>query len=206
MIVSMRVSPSERKEWVLAMSREVDEIPSDREALKWALGCLQTSCHERFKSMRPTNFWPVRWAMALWIALLAVDTLFYAGRALTYKLGLFTEQYPYPHSFLSSLEVTPLWDPMLALGAGLAFLCAIALILRRSPIALQTVVAPFVIVLLLFALRLSRPESEQLQSLSIAYQKSHYFLIWPIAGLALTILICLALWHDRQPPAPRLES
>jgi hypothetical protein len=33
--------------------------------------------------------------MALWIALLAVDTLFHAGITLTYKLGLFTEHYPY---------------------------------------------------------------------------------------------------------------
>ena len=47
-----QVSPCEREEWAQAMSREVDEIPSEREALRWALGCLQASCHERLKSMR----------------------------------------------------------------------------------------------------------------------------------------------------------
>jgi len=198
----MRVSPLEREEWARAMSREVDEIPSNREALTWALGCLQASCHERLKSIRPTNFWPVRWGMALWVALLAVDTLFYAGITLAYKLGLFTEHYPYPEN-VPSLEVTPLWDPMLCLLTGGVFLWAIVLILRRSRLALQAVVVPFVVSLLLFAIRLVRPESGYLESLSIAYQKSHYALMWPIAGLTFTILICLALWRDRQTPAPR---
>ena len=202
MSTAMQVSLSEREEWAQAMSREVDEIPSEREALMWALGCLRASCHERLKSMMPTNFWPVRWGMALWVALLAVDTLFYAGITLTYKLGLFAEHYPYPQN-VPLLEVTPLWDPLLALLSGVVFLWAIVLILRRRRVALQAVVAPFVVSLLLFAIRLGRPESGYLESLSIAYQKSHYALMWPIAGLALTILICLALWHDRQTPAPR---
>lgn len=202
MSAAMHVSPSEREEWAQAMSREVDEIASEREALMWALGCLQASCHERLKSMRPTNFWLVRWGMALWVALLAVDTLFYAAITLAYKLGVFAEHYPYPQN-APLLEVTPLWDPMLALLSGVVFLWAIVLILRRRRVALQAVVAPFVVSLLLFAIRLGRPESGYLESLSIAYEKSHYALMWPIAGLALTILICLALWHDRQTPAPR---
>jgi|SRR5256886_7074239 len=202
--VAMQVSPCEREEWAQAMSREVDEIPSEREALRWALGCLQASCRERLKSMRLTSWWPVRWGMALWIALLAIDTLFYAGITLSYKLGLFTEHYPYPQN-VPLLEVTPLWEPMLALVVGVVFLLAIVLVLRRSRVAFGAVVAPFAIMLLQFAVRFSRPESGDLQSLSIVYQKSPFALIWPIAGLAITILICLALWHDRRTPAPRYE-
>jgi phosphoglycerol transferase MdoB-like AlkP superfamily enzyme len=140
--------------------------------------------------------------MALWVALLAVDTLFYAGITLAYKLGLFAEHFPYPRN-VPSLEATPLWDPMLTLLAGAAFIWAIVLILRRSRLALQAVVAPFVVSLLLFAIRLVRPESGDWEALSVAYQKSHYALMWPIAGLTFTILICLALWHDRQTSAPR---
>ena len=201
---AMQVSPCEREEWAQAMSREVDEIPSEREALRWALGCLQASCHERLKSMRLTSWWPVRWGMALWIALLAIDALFYAGITLTYKLGLFTEPYPYPQN-VPLLEVTPLWEPLLTLVAGVVLLLAIVLILRRSRVAFGAVVAPFAIMLLQFAVRFSRPESGYLQSLSIAYQKSPFAMIWPIAGLAITILICLALWHDRRTPAPLYE-
>jgi len=199
---AMHVSPRERTEWAKAMSREVDEIPSAREALWWSLGCLQASCHERLKSMQPTNWWPVRWAMALWIALLAIETLFSAGSSLTYKLGLFTEHFPFPRN-VQLLEVTPLWEPMLALVSGVVFLLAIVLILKRSRIAFGAVAAPFAITLLLFAVRLSRPESGDLEALSIAYQKSHYALIWPMLGLAITILICLALWQDRHASAAR---
>ena len=92
---------------------------------------------------------------------------------------------------------------MLALVSGVVFLLAIVLILKRSRVAFGAVVAPFAITLLLFAVRFSRPESGDLQSLSIAYQKSHFALIWPILGLAITILICLALWQDRQTSAAR---
>jgi len=199
---AMHVSPGERKEWAKAMSREVEEIPSEREALWWSLGCLRASCHERLKSIQPTNWWPIRWAMALWIALLAVEVLFSAGITLTYKLGLFTEDFPYPRN-VPLMEVTPLWEPMLALVTGAVFLLAIVLILKRSRVAFEAVVAPFAITLSLFAVRLSRPESGDLQSLSIAYQKSPFVLIWPILGLAITILICLALWQDRETSAAR---
>jgi hypothetical protein len=199
---AMHVSPCEREEWVKAMSSEVEAIPHEREALWWSLGCLHASCHERLKSLQPTNWWPVRWAMALWIALLAVEVLFSAGSALTYKLGLFTEPFPYPRN-VPLLEVTPLWEPMLALASGVVFLLAIVLILKRSRVAFGAVVAPVAITLLLFAIRFSRPESGDLQSLSIAYQKSPYALVWPILGLTLTILICLALWQDRQTSAAR---
>ena len=194
---ALHVSPCEREEWAKAMSSEVEEIPSEREDLWWSLGCLQASCHERLKSMNPTIWWPVRWGMALWIALLAVETLFSAGITLAYKLGSFPEHFPYPRN-VPLLEVTPLWEPILALVSGVGFLLAIVLILKRSRVAVGAVVAPFAITLLLFANRLSRPESGDLQALSIAYQKSHYALIWPILGLAVTILICLALWRDRQ--------
>jgi hypothetical protein len=92
---------------------------------------------------------------------------------------------------------------MLTLVAGVVFLLAIVLILRRSQVAFAAVATLFTIMLILFAVRLSRPESDILQSLSIAYQQSHYALIWPILGLAMTILICVTLWRDSQTPAPR---
>jgi hypothetical protein len=152
--------------------------------------------------MRLTSFWPVRWGMALWVALVAADALAYAGFTLSYKLGFSTAHYPYPPN-VPLLEVTPLWDPILTLVAGVVLLLAVVLILRRERTALEAVVAPFVVMLLLFAVRFSRPESGIQQSLSAVYQKKPFEMIWPIAGLAITILICLALWQDRRTPAPR---
>jgi len=199
---AMRVSPCERAEWAQAMSREADEIPNDREALRWALGCLQASCRWRLKSMKLTNFWPVRWGMALWVALVAIDALAYAAFTLNYKLGISAAHYPYPPN-IPLLEVTPLWEPMLVAAAGVVLLLAVGLILRRKRVALEAVVAPFAVLLLLFAVRFSRPESGIAQSLSAVYQRSPFEMIWPIAGLAITVLICVALWQDKRTPASR---
>jgi hypothetical protein len=194
--VVKRLSPSEREDWAQAMSMEVDEIPSERDAVMWALGCVRASCHERFISMKPSSWWPVRLGMALWIALLAPEMFAYSVITLANKLRLLTDHLPL-------LEVTPLWESALALVTAVSFLLAIVLKLRRSRAAFGAVVVPCAIALSLFALRVSRPESGILQNLSIAYHRSHDFLIWPIAGLAITILICLALWNDSQTPAFR---
>lgn len=147
--------------------------------------------------MKPASWWPVRLGMALWIALLASEMFAYSVITLANKLQLFTDHLPL-------LEVTPLWESVLAVATAVSFLLAIVLILlRRSRAGFGAVVVPCAMMLLDFALRISRPESGILQNLSMAYHRSHYFLIWPIAGLAITILICLALWNDSQTPAPR---
>jgi len=197
MNVAMRVSPCSREDWARAMNREFDEITNEQEAMKWAFGCLQASCHERLKSMNLTSSWPVRWGMALWIALCAIDTFAYAEHVLTYKLGLSTEPYPFPKD-IPLLQVTPLWEPLLNVVVGVMFLVAAVLIVKRSRAALHIVAAPFTMMLLLFAVRASRPESPILHDLSVYYQRSPSSMIWPLAGLAITIVVCLALWHDRQ--------
>ena len=203
--LAMRVLPREREEWAQAMSREVDEMPSDREALRWALGCLQTSCYERWKSMNLTSRLPVRfvrWGMALWVALLAVEMFAFGSIILDYKLGLgLFGLARYPRNPM--LDATPLWEPILALGMGVAFLSATVLILKRSRVAFWVTVAPFAFVPLLFTGRLRLPYPGMPQSLSPVNQNLLFEMILLIAALAITIRICRALWHDRQTPAPR---
>jgi hypothetical protein len=193
--VAKRLSPSARQDWAQAMSREVEAIQSERDAMMWALGCVRASCHERFLSMNPSSWWPVRLGMALWITLLASEMFAYSAITLGNKLQLFTGHLPL-------LEVTPLWESALALVTAVSFLVAIVLILRRSRAAFGALVAACAMMLLGFAIRASRPESAVLQSLSMAYHRSHYFLVWPILGLAMTMLVCLMLWHDRRVPEP----
>jgi hypothetical protein len=194
--VVRRLSPSEREDWAQAMSREVDVIPSERDALMWALGCVRASCHERFISMKPSSWLPVRIGMALWISLLATEMFAYSIITLGNRLRVFTEHLPI-------LEVTPLWESALAVITAVSFLPAIVLILRRSRAAFAALVVPCVMMLLGFAIRVIRPDSEILQSLSMAYHRSHYFLVWPIMGLAMTMLICLTLWHGARAAAPQ---
>jgi hypothetical protein len=202
--LAMGVFPREREEWAQAMRREVDEIPSDREALWWALGCLQTSCYERLKSLKLTSRLPVRfvrWGMALWVALLAVEMFAFGSIILDYKLGLgLFGLARYPRNLM--LDVTPLWEPILALGMGVAFLSATVLVLKRSRVAFWATVAPFAFVPLLFTGRLRLPDSGMPQSLTPVNQKLQFEVILLIAALAITIRICRALWQDRGTAAP----
>ena len=145
--------------------------------------------------MKPSSWWLVRLGMASWIALMASEMFAYSAITLANKLQLFTGHLPL-------LEVTPLWESVLALVTAVSFLVAIVLILRRSRAAFGALVAPCAMMMLGFAIRASRPESAVMQSLSMAYHRSHYFLVWPILGLAMTMLVCLMLWHDRRVPEP----
>ena len=45
------VMPAEWREWAEAMAAEFDVLPTDREALAWAAGCVLASYRERIKSM-----------------------------------------------------------------------------------------------------------------------------------------------------------
>jgi hypothetical protein len=202
--LAMRVSPREREEWAQAMIREVVEIPSDREALRWALGCLQTSCYKRLQSMKLTSWWLVRCGMALWVALLAVEMFAFGSVIIDYKLGLGLFMLPPYRNPM--LDLTPLWEPILALGMGLVFLSAIVLILRRSRDAFWFTVAPFAFIPLLFTgrFRLALAQSGMPQSLTPLNQMLIGFMFL-IAGLAITILICRALWQDRRTPAAQLQ-
>lgn len=130
----------------------------------------------------------------------AIDTLAYAGTTLAYKLGFYALS---EDRNASSLQVTPLWEPIATLAIGVTFLLAVVLILKRRRAAFKAIVAPFILMLVLVAIRFGRPESGDLQSLSIAFERSHSVLIWPAAGLLLTILMCWTLWHDRQSLTPR---
>src|SRR5256885_8250968 len=69
--------------------------------------------------------------------------------------------FPYTTLF-RSLEVTPLWEPLLTLVTGVVFLLAIVLILRRRRVAFGAVVAPFAIMLLQLDRKSTRLNSSHL--------------------------------------------
>jgi hypothetical protein len=148
----------------------------------------------------PVRF--VRWGMALWIALLAVEMFSFGSVILDYKLGLgLFGLARYPRTPL--LDVTPLWEPILALSMGVAFLAASVLILRRNRSAFWVTVTPFAFLPFLFTGRLRLPDSCMPQCLTPLNQSSVYGLVVLIAALAITIRICRALWQDRRTPEPR---
>jgi hypothetical protein len=53
---ALRVVPRHRTIWSEAMLNELDHLPRDQSALRWALGCLLVSYHERIRTM--ITAWP----------------------------------------------------------------------------------------------------------------------------------------------------
>ena len=49
------VLPPERGNWAQAMRNEIDHLPDDKSALKWAIGCIYTSYVERMTNMNTGN-------------------------------------------------------------------------------------------------------------------------------------------------------
>ena len=58
-----RLLPPSRREWGQAMRAELDHLPSDRDALAWAIGCLVAGSKERINVMLTGNLRISRWIL-----------------------------------------------------------------------------------------------------------------------------------------------
>ena len=66
------VAPPDRKEWSHAMINELEHIPRDTSALRWALGCTLVSYLERTHLMRRSMTNLPRWLLSLEMAVCLV--------------------------------------------------------------------------------------------------------------------------------------
>ena len=137
------VMPS--KDWGEAMQAELDVIEDDREALRWAAGCVYAGYNERLNAVLQT--WYARSALACLIALLALREFFAPLLILSYRmkywglahlLGLRTAGEDY-RRLIPVMDATPSWLPVLWMAAGLLFLVALWRMLRR----MDGSIAPF---------------------------------------------------------------
>lgn len=69
---AVRTSSSDRAAWCEAMVNELDHIPADAHALRWALGCLFVSYSERVRLMTRGSASLPSWLLALEMAVCLV--------------------------------------------------------------------------------------------------------------------------------------
>ena len=50
--LAIKIMPTKRSDWALAMMAESKYLSNDLQALGWALGCLKTATMERIKMMK----------------------------------------------------------------------------------------------------------------------------------------------------------
>jgi hypothetical protein len=62
---AVRVSPKERAEWAQAMATELEYLPPDLQAVRWALGCILASYIGRMNNMLRSLAALPRWVLAM---------------------------------------------------------------------------------------------------------------------------------------------
>lgn len=133
-----QVMPRNDLRWNLAMQNEVDAIEDDRDALRWAIGCVKAGYWERSNAMLQTGY--ARAGLACLIVLLAIREFFaplliWAYRmqywGLAHFLGLRTAGDDY-RRLIPVMDATPSWLPVLWVASGLLYLVALWRMLRRA--------------------------------------------------------------------------
>ncbi|HUO98420.1 MAG TPA: hypothetical protein VMU01_07110, partial [Rhizomicrobium sp.] len=71
---AVSVMPEHRRDWAEAMRAEFHALPTDREALAWATGCVWASYCERIQPMQAFLKSLLR-AFAVWLAIPAFFTV-----------------------------------------------------------------------------------------------------------------------------------
>ena len=129
------------------MQHEIEYIQSDRDALRWALGCVSTSYVQRLASLNVVQIVVIRWMMALFIASWAIKD-FFAARFIYLKtagwLGLRIEGSDSAR-FISALSDLPSWSILLDGAAGLLYIAAAYCLTRKKVSSLWVLVVGTVI-------------------------------------------------------------
>lgn len=112
--------PRRSASWATAMQHEMEYIQPDREALRWAIGCVSTAYLQRIVSLNVIHTGVIRWALALFIAS-CTFTAFFAAFLLCLKITGRTE-----------LHALPAWSLALDGVAGVFYIAGIYCLMRKS--------------------------------------------------------------------------
>ena len=111
--------PRRSASWATAMQHEMEYIQPDREALRWAIGCVSVAYLQRIVSLNVIHTAVIRWALAVFIASWTL-TAFFAAFLLRLKMTGRTE-----------LDTVPAWSLLLDGVAGVFYLAGLYCLMRK---------------------------------------------------------------------------
>lgn len=112
--------PRRSAAWATAMQHEMEYIQPDREALRWAIGCVSTGYLQRFASLDVIQTSVLRWALVVFIASWTF-TAFLAAFLLRLKMTGSTE-----------LDSLPTWSLASDGVAGMFYFAGIYCLVRKK--------------------------------------------------------------------------
>jgi hypothetical protein len=111
--------PRRSAAWAAAMQHETEYIQRDREALRWAIGCVSAAYLQRIVSLNVIHTTVIRWALAVFIASWSL-TAFFAAFLLGLKMTGRTE-----------LDAVPAWSLLLDGVAGVFYIAGVYCLMRK---------------------------------------------------------------------------
>lgn len=126
--------PRERADWARAMRREIDHVPEDGAALRWALGCVAASYLERIDVMNARRHGISRWVLGLEMLMCFLWLTWMFGALMTRGVYGFTGPLPIDAWFVSMLLGTVVGP----IGLMVAFK---SIVLDRPALSRATIIA-----------------------------------------------------------------
>lgn len=196
--------PASRQRWAEAMRKEMQQIGDDRQALRWAAGCMFAACAERFETLRIILLVPVGLFVAMVVAFKSFDDFLATAGTIAYRLNLLgavealgqaTPGDDYVR-LIPLMEAIPAWLHALWVSAGLLYLAALALFVLRR----RTAYIPVILALSfeLLAARLGRP---LIDATGVVVNPNPSFIATAVIPYFLPLLLVLSLWWDSRRPA-----
>lgn len=137
------VLPGPLSAWGTAMRHEIEYIEPNRDALKWAFGCVSTSYLQRIAYLNVVKIAVTRWLLSAFIATWAIDNII-AARFFYLKsvvwLGLNVDNSE-TVKFFAALSTIPSWSLVLDASAGLAYIGAAYCLARKRIASLWVLLA-----------------------------------------------------------------
>jgi len=133
------VMPSALQHWADAMRNELAYMTDDREALRWAIGCLGAAHVARLRGLYLLDVPAVRAVGVVLAAFRAFDTMLPTLLTIAYRLGAsgtterlgrMTPGDDY-HRLVPLMEAIPSWVHALSIAGGACYLIAIVCLLGR---------------------------------------------------------------------------
>ena len=200
-----QVLPSARSKWGEAMRHEIHHIENDREALKWACGCVLASYVERSRARSIMNSGWVRAFLVPSIVCEALSMLFATALTVAYRihdpaaaafLGSFTPGDDY-HRFIPLIDATPWWIHALWVTAAVLFVTCAVQLCRKRRAAFLVFAAAWVLGAIGNLISQSIPAYSQAFSIPAPIFPRDYFI--PAVTALVPVLIALTLWvHSRS--------
>jgi hypothetical protein len=200
MHITATTLPVGRAAWGAAMRAELCHIGDDREALRWAFGCLQTSLLESFRSGMLLDLRLVRWSVSLWAMFRAENSLCDTCLVLSHKFPRLwlppffahcAQGYDY-QQLIPLFDATAGWEVAVCLLSDVFYLLAIVSLLRRNRNAAGFFLVAVILNLTLWLYELAKPL--YLQSFSLADHAQDAILY------VTTALLSWILWHGTRAP------